>query len=125
MMYHGFSKDQIRKKNCCSLTHLTESNCLPPKVLDLHENKLTSLPEDIGKLALLQVKAILNPTQDIKGMSVNVNVSILSCQILNVEKNRLKALPDSIGDLRLLQTLSLKGMMLMSCLQARGHAQLK
>ncbi|XP_040915198.1 E3 ubiquitin-protein ligase LRSAM1 [Toxotes jaculatrix] len=53
------------------------------KVLDLHENKLTSLPEDIGKLS--------------------------SLQILNVEKNRLKALPDSIGDLQLLQTLSLKG----------------
>ncbi|XP_035523972.1 E3 ubiquitin-protein ligase LRSAM1 [Morone saxatilis] len=53
------------------------------KVLDLHENKLTSLPEDIGRLA--------------------------SLQILNVEKNRLKALPDSIGDLRLLQTLNLKG----------------
>ncbi|XP_054468362.1 E3 ubiquitin-protein ligase LRSAM1 isoform X2 [Anoplopoma fimbria] len=53
------------------------------KVLDLHENKLTSLPEDIGKLA--------------------------SLQILNVEKNRLKALPESIGDLRLLQTLNLKG----------------
>uniref|UniRef100_A0A8C4F8A4 RING-type domain-containing protein n=1 Tax=Dicentrarchus labrax TaxID=13489 RepID=A0A8C4F8A4_DICLA len=53
------------------------------KVLDLHENKLTSLPEDIGKLA--------------------------SLQILNAEKNRLKALPDSIGDLRLLQTLNLKG----------------
>ncbi|XP_044029149.1 E3 ubiquitin-protein ligase LRSAM1 [Siniperca chuatsi] len=53
------------------------------KVLDLHENKLTSLPEDIGKLA--------------------------SLQILNVEKNCLKALPDSIGDLRLLQTLNLKG----------------
>lgn len=53
------------------------------KVLDLHENKLTSLPEDLGKLA--------------------------SLQILNVEKNRLKALPNSIGDLRLLQTLNLKG----------------
>ncbi|XP_047185588.1 E3 ubiquitin-protein ligase LRSAM1 isoform X2 [Scophthalmus maximus] len=53
------------------------------KVLDLHENKLTSLPEDIGKLS--------------------------SLQILNVEKNRLKALPDSIADLRLLQTLNLKG----------------
>lgn len=53
------------------------------KVLDLHENKLTSLPEDIGKLA--------------------------SLQILNVEKNRLKALPESIGDLRFLQTLNLKG----------------
>ncbi|KAF1377178.1 hypothetical protein PFLUV_G00197900 [Perca fluviatilis] len=53
------------------------------KVLDLHENKLTSLPEDIGKLA--------------------------SLQILNMERNRLKALPDCIGDLRLLQTLNLKG----------------
>ncbi|XP_072228108.1 E3 ubiquitin-protein ligase LRSAM1 [Leuresthes tenuis] len=53
------------------------------KVLDLHENKLTSLPEDIGKISTLQ--------------------------ILNVEKNRLKALPESIGNLRLLQTLNLKG----------------
>ncbi|XP_061836602.1 E3 ubiquitin-protein ligase LRSAM1 isoform X2 [Nerophis lumbriciformis] len=53
------------------------------KVLDLHDNKLSSLPEDIGKLATLQV--------------------------LNVEKNRLKVLPDSIGDLKLLQTLNLKG----------------
>uniref|UniRef100_A0A3Q3SPM1 Leucine rich repeat and sterile alpha motif containing 1 n=2 Tax=Mastacembelus armatus TaxID=205130 RepID=A0A3Q3SPM1_9TELE len=53
------------------------------KVLDLHENKLISLPEDIGKLT--------------------------SLQILNVEKNHLKFLPDSIGDLRLLQTLNLKG----------------
>uniref|UniRef100_A0A7N8WIY5 Leucine rich repeat and sterile alpha motif containing 1 n=1 Tax=Mastacembelus armatus TaxID=205130 RepID=A0A7N8WIY5_9TELE len=53
------------------------------QVLDLHENKLISLPEDIGKLT--------------------------SLQILNVEKNHLKFLPDSIGDLRLLQTLNLKG----------------
>ncbi|XP_034048318.1 E3 ubiquitin-protein ligase LRSAM1 isoform X1 [Thalassophryne amazonica] len=53
------------------------------KVLDVHENKLTSLPEDIGRLS--------------------------SLQILNVEKNRLKDLPHSIGELRLLQTLNLKG----------------
>ncbi|XP_062290382.1 E3 ubiquitin-protein ligase LRSAM1 isoform X1 [Scomber scombrus] len=62
----------------CDITSLTTL-----KVLDLHENKITSLPEDIGKLT--------------------------SLQILNVEKNRLKHLPDSIGDLRFLQTLNLKG----------------
>uniref|UniRef100_A0A672RXR0 E3 ubiquitin-protein ligase LRSAM1-like n=1 Tax=Sinocyclocheilus grahami TaxID=75366 RepID=A0A672RXR0_SINGR len=53
------------------------------KVLDLHENMLTSLPDDIGQL--------------------------LSLQVLNVEKNHIKQLPDSIGDLRYLQTLNVKG----------------
>ncbi|XP_061589591.1 E3 ubiquitin-protein ligase LRSAM1 isoform X2 [Cololabis saira] len=53
------------------------------KVLDLHENQLTFLPDDIGNLR--------------------------SLQILNVEKNRLKKVPESTGKLRLLQTLNLKG----------------
>uniref|UniRef100_A0A8C9VV32 Leucine rich repeat and sterile alpha motif containing 1 n=1 Tax=Scleropages formosus TaxID=113540 RepID=A0A8C9VV32_SCLFO len=52
-------------------------------VLDLHENNLTSLPEDIGQLKALQV--------------------------LNAEKNQIKALPETIGDLHLLQTLNVKG----------------
>ncbi|KAL7980910.1 hypothetical protein Chor_002064 [Crotalus horridus] len=62
----------------CSL-----SNLVTIKVLDLHDNQLTSLPADIGQL--------------------------ISLQVLNVEKNVLKALPDSIGDLVQLQTLNLKG----------------
>ncbi|XP_015278585.1 PREDICTED: E3 ubiquitin-protein ligase LRSAM1 [Gekko japonicus] len=53
------------------------------KVLDLHDNQLTSLPADIGQLTTLQV--------------------------LNVERNLLKALPHSIGDLVQLQTLNVKG----------------
>uniref|UniRef100_A0A8C5FTW9 RING-type domain-containing protein n=1 Tax=Gadus morhua TaxID=8049 RepID=A0A8C5FTW9_GADMO len=54
------------------------SGCELSEVLDLHENKLTSLPDDIGKLRSLQV--------------------------LNVEKNQIKTLPESIGDLQHLQT---------------------
>ncbi|XP_033844845.1 E3 ubiquitin-protein ligase LRSAM1 [Periophthalmus magnuspinnatus] len=62
----------------CDLTNLATL-----KVLDLHENRLASLPDDIGKLT--------------------------SLQILNLEKNQLRMLPDSIGELRFLQTLNLKG----------------
>uniref|UniRef100_A0A672FTX5 RING-type domain-containing protein n=1 Tax=Salarias fasciatus TaxID=181472 RepID=A0A672FTX5_SALFA len=77
LILHNNELRTLLPKGCdiCTLSTL--------KVLDVHENKLTSLPEDIGKLGALQ--------------------------ILNVEKNRLKALPESIGDLRLLQTLNLKG----------------
>ncbi|XP_071981442.1 E3 ubiquitin-protein ligase LRSAM1 isoform X2 [Engystomops pustulosus] len=53
------------------------------KVLDLHDNQITSLPADIGQLKSLRV--------------------------LNVERNVLRALPDSIGDLVQLQTLNVNG----------------
>ncbi|KAF7688727.1 E3 ubiquitin-protein ligase LRSAM1 [Silurus meridionalis] len=67
----------LMPKNCAISTLATI------KVLDLHENKLTSLPDDIGQLPFLQV--------------------------LNAENNQIKALPTSIGDLRNLQTLNMKG----------------
>ncbi|KAM4527439.1 E3 ubiquitin-protein ligase LRSAM1 [Odontesthes bonariensis] len=100
----AFSICKVLQKKVLILHH-NELRCLLPKgcdvstlatlkVLDLHDNKLTSLPEDIGK--------------------------ITSLQILNVEKNRLKALPESIGNLRHLQTLNLKGNCLSELLSAVG-----
>ncbi|CAG5867145.1 E3 ubiquitin-protein ligase LRSAM1 isoform 1-T2 [Menidia menidia] len=77
LILHNNELKYLLPKGCCVTTLATL------KVLDLHENKLASLPEDIGKLTTLQ--------------------------ILNVEKNRLRTLPESIGNLRLLQTLNLKG----------------
>ncbi|XP_041753482.1 E3 ubiquitin-protein ligase LRSAM1 [Coregonus clupeaformis] len=74
---HGNQLKSMVPKGCCINFLVTL------KVLDLHENKLTSLPDDIGQLASLQV--------------------------LNIENNQIKTLPDSIGDLRLLQTLNVKG----------------
>ncbi|KAG7476807.1 hypothetical protein MATL_G00086770 [Megalops atlanticus] len=74
---HGNELRSLVPKGC-SITSLATL-----KVLDLHENKLTSLPDDIGQLKSLQV--------------------------LNVEKNHIKTMPDSIGELRLLQTLNVKG----------------
>ncbi|XP_026104005.1 E3 ubiquitin-protein ligase LRSAM1-like isoform X2 [Carassius auratus] len=76
LILHANDLRSLVPKGCCIGALATL------KVLDLHENKLTSLPDDIGQL--------------------------LSLQVLNVEKNRLKQLPDSIGDLRHLQTLNVK-----------------
>uniref|UniRef100_A0A673KCT4 E3 ubiquitin-protein ligase LRSAM1-like n=1 Tax=Sinocyclocheilus rhinocerous TaxID=307959 RepID=A0A673KCT4_9TELE len=76
LILHGNGLRSLVPKGCCIGALATL------KVLDLHENKLTSLPDDIGQL--------------------------LSLQVLNVEKNCIKQLPDSIGDLRNLQTLNVK-----------------
>ncbi|XP_051513454.1 E3 ubiquitin-protein ligase LRSAM1-like isoform X2 [Myxocyprinus asiaticus] len=77
LILHGNDLRSLVPKGCCI------GDLATLMVLDLHENKLTSLPDDIGKL--------------------------LSLQVLNIEKNLIKQLPDSIGDLRHLQTLNVKG----------------
>ncbi|KAJ8261068.1 hypothetical protein COCON_G00167910 [Conger conger] len=86
---HGNELRSLVPKGC-------SISCLATlKVLDLHENKLTSLPDEIGQLKTLQV--------------------------LNLEKNHIKALPDSIGNLRLLQTLNVKKNSLTQLPATLGH----
>ncbi|KAI1882355.1 hypothetical protein AGOR_G00249830 [Albula goreensis] len=86
---HGNDLKSLVPKGCSMASLATL------KVLDIHENKLSSLPDDIGQLKSLQV--------------------------LNAEKNHIKVLPDSIGDLRLLQTLNLKGNALSQLSSSLGH----
>uniref|UniRef100_A0A8C5WLX7 Leucine rich repeat and sterile alpha motif containing 1 n=1 Tax=Leptobrachium leishanense TaxID=445787 RepID=A0A8C5WLX7_9ANUR len=81
------------------LSHLVPKSCQlldlsAIKVLDLHDNKITSLPPDVG--------------------------SLTSLRVLNVERNLLRCLPDSIGDLVQLQTLNVKGNKLKLLPQAVG-----
>ncbi|XP_034783920.2 E3 ubiquitin-protein ligase LRSAM1-like isoform X2 [Acipenser ruthenus] len=80
--------DDVLDISGCELSEIPASvfstcKVLQKKVLDLHENKLTSLPADLGQLRSLQV--------------------------LNVERNQLQCLPESIGELSQLQTLSVRG----------------
>ncbi|KAF6327646.1 leucine rich repeat and sterile alpha motif containing 1 [Rhinolophus ferrumequinum] len=77
LIVHTNHLTSLLPKSCSLLSLITI------KVLDLHDNQLTALPEDIGQLTALQV--------------------------LNVEKNQLTYLPHSIGNLTQLQTLNVKG----------------
>ncbi|XP_067417655.1 E3 ubiquitin-protein ligase LRSAM1 isoform X2 [Emydura macquarii macquarii] len=77
LIVHTNNLTSLVPKSCSLL------NLITVKVLDLHGNQLTSLPDDIGQLTYLQV--------------------------LNLERNLLKSLPQSIGDLAQLQTLNVKG----------------
>ncbi|CAH2316928.1 E3 ubiquitin- ligase LRSAM1 [Pelobates cultripes] len=77
LILHSNFLTQLLPKSC----QISDLSAL--KVLDLHDNKMTSLPVDVG--------------------------SLTSLRVLNVERNLLRSLPDSIGDLVQLQTLNVKG----------------
>ncbi|KAF6125595.1 leucine rich repeat and sterile alpha motif containing 1 [Phyllostomus discolor] len=89
------------------LTSLLPKSCslqslLTIKVLDLHHNQLTALPEDIGQLAALQVLNVERNQLTHLPRSVG---KLSQLQTLNAKDNRLKELPDTVGELRSLRTL--------------------
>ncbi|XP_067825640.1 E3 ubiquitin-protein ligase LRSAM1 isoform X2 [Heptranchias perlo] len=74
------------------------------KILDLHGNRLTSLPEEMGQLLALQV---LNVEQNhLKSLPSSL-ATLAQLQTLNLKGNRIRKLPESLSGLRSLRTLDI------------------
>nr|XP_045017099.1 E3 ubiquitin-protein ligase LRSAM1 isoform X2 [Jaculus jaculus] len=83
----------------CSILSLTTI-----KVLDLHDNQLTALPDDIGQLTALQVLNVEKNQLTHLPRSIG---NLAQLQTLSVKDNKLKELPDMLGELRSLRTLDI------------------
>ncbi|CAH1270954.1 LRSAM1 [Branchiostoma lanceolatum] len=74
------------------------------RVLDLHQNRLSSLPDDIGELATLQVLNLEN--NKLTGLPEAVS-QLQALQTLNCRENRLTDVHSAIGNMKSLRTLDL------------------
>uniref|UniRef100_A0A673UE95 Leucine rich repeat and sterile alpha motif containing 1 n=1 Tax=Suricata suricatta TaxID=37032 RepID=A0A673UE95_SURSU len=74
------------------------------KVLDLHDNQLSALPDDIGQLTALQVLNVERNQLTYLPRSIG---NLIQLQTLNVKDNKLRELPDTVGELRSLRTLDI------------------
>ncbi|XP_059850318.1 E3 ubiquitin-protein ligase LRSAM1 isoform X4 [Hypanus sabinus] len=74
------------------------------KILDLHDNRLTSLPEEMGQLSSLQV---LNLEQNHLKSLPNSLTTLAQLQTLNLKGNRIRKLPETLSGLKSLRTLDI------------------
>uniref|UniRef100_A0A673K5N3 E3 ubiquitin-protein ligase LRSAM1-like n=1 Tax=Sinocyclocheilus rhinocerous TaxID=307959 RepID=A0A673K5N3_9TELE len=90
LILHGNGLRSLVPKGCCIGALATL------KVLDLHENKLTSLPDDIGQLLSLQVYLFLTV--------IPVSVGRMSSlRTLDISENSIRELPKELASVRTLE----------------------
>ncbi|XP_040298635.1 E3 ubiquitin-protein ligase LRSAM1 isoform X1 [Bufo bufo] len=90
------------------------------KVLDLHDNQMSSLPADIGLLKSLQV---LNVERNVLRSLPDSIGDLIQLQTLNVKGNKLKLLPPTVGSLRCLRTLNISENRLSELPPALAHVR--
>uniref|UniRef100_A0A8C8ZF11 E3 ubiquitin-protein ligase LRSAM1 n=1 Tax=Prolemur simus TaxID=1328070 RepID=A0A8C8ZF11_PROSS len=98
LIVHSNHLTSLLPKSCSLLSLATI------KVLDLHDNQLTALPDDIGQLTALQVLNVERNQLTHLPRSIG---NLIQLQTLNVKDNKLKELPDTLGELRSLRTLDI------------------
>ncbi|XP_032164292.1 E3 ubiquitin-protein ligase LRSAM1 isoform X2 [Mustela erminea] len=98
LIVHTNHLTSLLPKSCSLLSLITI------KVLDLHNNQLSALPDDIGQLTALQVLNVERNQLTYLPRSIG---NLIQLQTLNVKDNKLKELPDTVGELRSLRTLDI------------------
>ncbi|XP_021547401.1 E3 ubiquitin-protein ligase LRSAM1 isoform X2 [Neomonachus schauinslandi] len=98
LVVHTNHLTSLLPKSCSLLSLITI------KVLDLHDNQLSALPDDIGQLTALQVLNVERNQLTYLPRSIG---NLIQLQTLNVKDNKLKELPDTLGELRSLRTLDI------------------
>uniref|UniRef100_A0A452QHS2 Leucine rich repeat and sterile alpha motif containing 1 n=1 Tax=Ursus americanus TaxID=9643 RepID=A0A452QHS2_URSAM len=98
LIVHTNHLTSLLPKSCSLLSLVTI------KVLDLHDNQLSALPDDIGQLTALQVLNVERNQLTYLPRSIG---GLTQLQTLDVKDNKLKELPDTLGELRSLRTLDI------------------
>ncbi|XP_073872598.1 E3 ubiquitin-protein ligase LRSAM1 isoform X8 [Macaca fascicularis] len=122
---YAFGLQQVLIVHTNHLTSLLPKSCsllslATIKVLDLHDNQLTALPDDLGQLTALQV---LNVERNQLMQLPRSIGNLTQLQTLNVKDNKLKELPDTLGELRSLRTLNISGNEIQRLPQMLAHVR--
>ncbi|XP_072634093.1 E3 ubiquitin-protein ligase LRSAM1 isoform X2 [Canis lupus baileyi] len=114
LIVHTNHLTSLLPKSCSLL------NLITIKVLDLHNNQLSALPDDIGQLTALQVLNVEKNQLTYLPRSIG---NLIQLQTLNMKDNKLKELPDTMGELRSLRTLDISNNEIQRLPQLLAHVR--